>query len=60
MSALAAVYVNEIANGNVPDPKSPEAVEYRKWSREETVKGIVKESAIKVYGSAYYLLGSMV
>lgn len=60
MSALAATYVTEIANGNVPDPKSPEAVEYKKWSDEQTVNRIVKESALKVYGPAYYLLGTMV
>jgi hypothetical protein len=60
MSALAQTYVTEIANGTVPNPNSPEALAYKAWSREETVRGIVKESALRIYGPAYYLLGSMV
>lgn len=63
MSALAAVYVSELANGNVPSPESEEAVAYREWSREYEksvlVREIVKESAIKVYGHDFYLLGTI-
>jgi hypothetical protein len=63
MSALAAVYVHELANGNVPDPESPEAVEYHRWSKEyesaRLAEQIVKESCLKVWGHGYYLLGSV-
>jgi hypothetical protein len=60
MPALAAAYVSELADGHVPAKDSPEAVAYREWSREDTVRTIVKESALKVYGPQYYLLGSLV
>lgn len=64
MSALAAVYVTELANGNVPAPSSPEAIEYFRWSkayeRGRIVTEIVRQSALKVYGHDYYLLGSIV
>jgi hypothetical protein len=67
MSALAALYVQELANGNVPNPNSEEARAYGKYSseyeayrRNEIATRIVKESALKVYGHDYYLLGSIV
>jgi hypothetical protein len=67
MSALAAQYLNEIANGNVPAPDSEEARAYGKYSaeyetyrRNQIAEEIVRESGIRIYGHDYYLLGSMV
>jgi hypothetical protein len=60
MGALVATFIEESAQGRVPDKESAEAKAYRAWSRAETVSRIVRESCIKVYGHQYYLLGSMV
>jgi hypothetical protein len=60
MPVLAAAYVGEIAEGRIPTRESEEAKAYREWSREETVREIVRESCLKVYGHQYFLLGSMV
>jgi hypothetical protein len=60
MPILVQVYVEESAQGNIPDRESPEGQAYREWSRKETARRIVLESCLKVYGSGYYLLGSMV
>jgi hypothetical protein len=63
MTALAQVYVEELANGNVPAQGSPEDVAYQEWSKEyergRITALIVKESCLKVYGNGYYLLGSI-
>jgi hypothetical protein len=34
MTELAAAYITEVANGNVPGEKSPEAIAYHQWSKE--------------------------
>jgi len=64
MPKLAEVYVEELSEGRIPSENSPEAVAYREWSREyernRIVDMIVRESCLKVYGGAYYLLGSMI
>jgi hypothetical protein len=38
MSALVAQYIEEVANGRVPSPDSPEARAYRIWSQEQDMK----------------------
>jgi hypothetical protein len=35
MSALVELYLEEVANGTVPTPGSPEAVAYSEWSARE-------------------------
>jgi hypothetical protein len=61
MSALVEAYINEIAEGRIPALASEESLAYMEWSaRRDVIWTIVKESALKVYGHQYYLLGSMV
>ena len=61
MSVLVKAYINEIAEGRVPALASPESLAYMEWSaRRDLIWAMVKESALKVYGPQYYLLGSMV
>ena len=64
MSGLVVAYISELAEGRLPREDSAEAVAYKAWSaayeRNRISNQIVKESGLKVYGSDYYLLGSMV
>jgi hypothetical protein len=38
MSALVALYIEEVANGHVPDQDSPEAKAYRIWVQEQEMR----------------------
>lgn len=56
MSALAAAYIEMLAEGIEPARDSVLRKAYDQW----VVEQIVRESGIRVYGSQYYLLGSLV
>jgi hypothetical protein len=65
MTKLAELFLQEVSEGRFPSWGSDEGrayLEYREaeQERENLINQTVKESALRVYGSQYYLLGSMI